>query len=121
MNWEAGRWQVSFQSRFGREEWVGPSTADTLKELSGRGIRRPLIFSPGLVTDCLETLHELAVEGRELFAAGGGAAENLQVASCLNDNEEWMAFLAQMAGSTAQGWLQSAEPAAETAILADKY
>ncbi|KAI7255979.1 hypothetical protein KC345_g11046 [Hortaea werneckii] len=111
MNWDPGQWQVTFQSRFGREEWVGPSTADTLKELSGRGIRRPLIFSPGLVTDCLETLHELAVEGRELFASGGGTAENLQVAPCLNNNEEWVEFLAQMVNRTAQGWLQPAETA----------
>lgn len=111
MNWEPGQWQVTFQSRFGREEWVGPSTADTLKELSGRGIRRPLIFSPGLVTDCLETLHELAVEGRELFASGGGAAEKLQVAPCLNDNEEWVEFLAQLVSGTAQGWHMPAETA----------
>jgi ferrochelatase len=89
MNWEPGRWEVTFQSRFGREEWVGPSTA-------------------GLVTDCLETLHELAVEGRELFASGGGAAEKLRVAPCLNDNEEWVKFLAGMVSGTAQGWLQPA-------------
>lgn len=108
MNWEPGRWEVTFQSRFGREEWVGPSTAETLKGLAGRGIRRPLIFSPGLVTDCLETLHELAVEGRELFASGGGAAEKLRVAPCLNDNEEWVEFLAGVVSGTAQGWLQPA-------------
>ncbi|NQX45393.1 ferrochelatase [Paenibacillus tritici] len=108
MKWPPERWQLSFQSRFGPETWVGPSTADTLKELSGRGIRRPLIFSPGLVTDCLETLHELAVEGRELFAAGGGAAENLEVAPCLNDTEEWISFLAGLISDTARGWLPSA-------------
>lgn len=111
MNWAPERWQISFQSRFGPEKWVGPSTADTLKELSGRGIRRPMIFSPGLVTDCLETLHELAVEGRELFASGGGTAENLTVAPCLNDHPEWIDFLAQMVNRTALGWFPAAEAA----------
>lgn len=111
MNWESGHWQVTFQSRFGPETWVGPPTAGTLKELAGRGFRRPLIFSPGLVTDCLETLHELGVEGRELFASGGGAAEKLEVAPCLNDHEEWMSFLAQLVDSTAQGWVHSPEAA----------
>ncbi|WP_405108512.1 ferrochelatase [Paenibacillus sp. FSL K6-1217] len=104
MGWTPDRWQLSFQSRFGPETWVGPSTADTLKELNGRGIRRPLIFSPGLVTDCLETLHELAVEGRELFATGGGSAERLEVAPCLNDTEEWISFLAELVSGTARGW-----------------
>lgn len=104
MGWETGRWQISFQSRFGREEWVGPSTAQVLQELSGRGIRRPMIFSPGLVTDCLETLHELAVEGREQFAAGGGQPEDFIFLPCLNDNEVWLEFLAQTVSRHAAGW-----------------
>ncbi|WNS40878.1 ferrochelatase [Paenibacillus sp. MMS20-IR301] len=111
MGWAPDRWQLTFQSRFGPEKWVGPSTADTLTGLSGRGIRRPLVFSPGLVTDCLETLHELAVEGRELYASGGGTAGNLSVAPCLNDDSEWMAFLSGLVNGTAQGWLQPAEAA----------
>lgn len=105
MNWESGRWQISFQSRFGREEWLGPSTAEVLQELSGRGIRRPMIFSPGLVTDCLETLHELAVEGREQFAAGGGQPEEFVTLPCLNNSEEWLAFLAQTVSKHAGGWV----------------
>lgn len=105
MNWEPGCWQVSFQSRFGREEWVGPSTADVLGELAGRGIRRPMIFSPGLVTDCLETLHELAIEGREQFAAGGGTAEDFIAIPCLNNNEEWLHFLSQQIKNNALGWI----------------
>lgn len=105
MNWEPGCWQVSFQSRFGREEWVGPSTADVLGELAGRGIRRPLIFSPGLVTDCLETLHELAIEGREQFAAGGGIPEDFIAVPCLNNNEKWLDFLSQQIENNALGWV----------------
>lgn len=108
MNWEPGRWQISFQSRFGREEWVGPSTEEVLKGLAGRGIRRPMIFSPGLVTDCLETLHELAVEGREHFASGGGEAGEFSAVPCLNDSREWLACLAQMVTDNAQGWQEAA-------------
>ncbi|UQZ35378.1 ferrochelatase [Paenibacillus sp. PK3_47] len=105
MNWESGSWQTSFQSRFGREEWLGPSTAEVLQELSGRGICRPAIFSPGLVTDCLETLHELAVEGREQFAAGGGQPEQFTAIPCLNDGEQWIEFLAQTVCKHAAGWV----------------
>ncbi|OME12151.1 ferrochelatase [Paenibacillus odorifer] len=104
MNWEPEHWQLSFQSRFGREEWVGPSTADVLGELAGRGIRKPLIFSPGLVTDCLETLHELAIEGREQFEAGGGQAEEFMAIPCLNNHEDWLDFLAEHVEKNAQGW-----------------
>ncbi|WP_054939392.1 ferrochelatase [Paenibacillus ihuae] len=110
MHWEPGLWQVSFQSRFGREDWLGPSTEEVLKGLAGRGICRPLIFSPGLVTDCLETLHELAVEGREHFASGGGEPGEFLSVPCLNDSEEWLIFLAQMVTDNAQGWLAAESP-----------
>ncbi|MGN7762638.1 ferrochelatase [Paenibacillus sp. 22594] len=104
MDWKPGCWQATFQSRFGREEWIGPSTSDVLKELASRGVCRPLIFSPGLVTDCLETLHELAIEGRELFEEGGGQADNLIAVPCLNENEAWIKFLAQLVERHGQGW-----------------
>ncbi len=70
-----------------------------------RGIRRPLIFSPGLVTDCLETLHELAIEGREQFAAGGGIPEDFIAVPCLNNNEKWLDFLSQQIENNALGWV----------------
>lgn len=105
MDWESDRWQVSYQSRFGREEWLGPSTADVLGELAGRGVRRPMIFSPGLVTDCLETLHELAIEGREQFVAGGGQTEDFITIPCLNNSLEWLEFLAQQVENNALGWI----------------
>ncbi|SET91821.1 ferrochelatase [Paenibacillus sp. NFR01] len=104
MGWKDGQWQIAFQSRFGREEWVGPATADVLKRLSASGVRRPLIFSPGLVTDCLETLHELAIEGRVLFAEGGGDANAFSFIPCLNAEAEWLSFMADLIRSHAQGW-----------------
>ncbi|MNW55610.1 Ferrochelatase [compost metagenome] len=104
MHWREDQWQVTYQSRFGPEEWLGPSTSDVLGELAGRGISRPLIFSPGLVTDCLETLHELAIEGREQFAEGGGNAEQFITSPCLNSNEEWLQFLKEQVEKNAIGW-----------------
>lgn len=105
MGWEQDSWELTFQSRFGREEWVGPATNEVLEGLAKRGIRRPVIFSPGLVTDCLETLHELAIEGREQFAAGGGEEGNFTAFPCLNAEAEWLSLLAQLAESNAQGWI----------------
>lgn len=104
MHWDAAQWEVTYQSRFGPEEWLGPSTGDVLQGLAGRGIQRPLIFSPGLVTDCLETLHELAVEGREQFVGGGGLAEQFIALPCLNSNKDWLEFLADLVEKNALGW-----------------
>lgn len=104
MGWEQDRYEVTFQSRFGPEKWVGPATDEVLGQLAGRGIKRPLIFSPGLVTDCLETLHELAIEGREQFAAGGGEAGQFSAAPCLNDHAQWLDFLSQQVKKNAMGW-----------------
>ncbi|WP_379132892.1 ferrochelatase [Paenibacillus sp. sgz500958] len=104
MGWSTGSWELSYQSRFGSEQWVGPSTTEVLKRLSSRGILNPLIFSPGLVTDCLETLYELAVEGQEEFTAGGGSADTFHVAPCLNAEDEWLRFLANLISRNALGW-----------------
>lgn len=104
MGWREEDWQISFQSRFGPEEWVGPSTEETLKSLHARGISSPMIFSPGLVTDCLETLHELNVEGREHFQASGGQPERFQFAPCLNDEPEWLSFLTRLVERNSTGW-----------------
>ncbi len=110
MGWEPGRWQLSYQSRFGPEAWLGPSTAETLAGLPKRGFRRPLVFSPGLVTDCLETLHELAAEGAEQFASGGGDPQALTVAPCLNDCPEWLDSLADRIRSETLGWIEDRVP-----------
>jgi len=104
MGWDSARYEVTFQSRFGPEEWVGPATDEVLGKLAERGIKRPLIFSPGLVTDCLETLHELAIEGREQFAAGGGEAQKFNAAPCLNNHAQWLDFLSQQVQKNALGW-----------------
>jgi ferrochelatase len=92
--WREAEYTVCFQSRFGPEKWLEPSTADVLKSLHGRGIRRPLVVAPGFTTDCLETLDELGNEGRQEFAHGGGDPSLYRVCPCLNDLDEWIAAMA---------------------------
>ncbi len=94
LGWPEDYYEVAFQSRFGREEWLKPYLQPRLTELYGDGIHRPAIVSPGFTTDCLETLHELAIDGRKLFADGGGNPEDYRVISCLNAEPEWLDYLA---------------------------
>ena len=96
MGWTDRDYTVAFQSRFGPEKWLGPSTADVLKGLHGRGIRKPLVVAPGFTTDCLETLDELGNEGRDEFAHGGGDPALYRVCPCLNDRPEWIQTMADL-------------------------
>jgi ferrochelatase len=102
LGWRQSDYTVAFQSRFGPEKWVGPSTAEVLKGLHARGVRRPLVVTPGFTTDCLETLDELGNDGRDEFAAGGGDPGNYRLCACMNDQPEWIGAMAQLvtAGST---------------------
>jgi ferrochelatase len=104
MGWSADQWRISFQSRFGPEKWLEPYTDETLEGLHPQGIRAPLVFSPGFVTDCLETLDELGNEGREQFAEGGGDPHHYHLAACLNAHPAFMDALAQMVRANAGGW-----------------
>ena len=76
---------VSFQSRFGRAKWLDPATDTTLEELPAKGITKIAIFAPGFSADCLETLEELAIRGRESFEEKGGT--HFAYIPCLNDSE----------------------------------
>ncbi|HCI51951.1 MAG TPA: ferrochelatase [Gallionella sp.] len=94
---------VSFQSRFGRAEWIKPYTTATLLELGRQKTRRVDIVCPGFVGDCLETLEEIAMEGREDFQhAGGGEYHYIP---CLNDRDDWMRALTDLVMDNLQGWL----------------
>ena len=96
MDWADTSYTVSFQSRFGPEKWIQPSTAEVLKGLPGRGVRRPLVVAPGFTTDCLETLDELGNEGRAEFAAGGGDPSAYALCPCLNDQDRFIRLLAEL-------------------------
>ena len=96
MRWPEDFYTVSYQSRFGPEKWLEPSTAEVLKTLAGRGVRRPLVVAPGFTTDCLETLDELGNEGRAEFAAGGGDASAYALCPCLNADDRFIDLLARL-------------------------
>lgn len=104
MSWQADNWIMCYQSRFGPEKWLEPATGAVLEALHGQGAASPLAFSPGFVTDCLETLDELGHEGRAQFAAGGGSAGQYHLAACLNAQPAFLDFLAALVARNAQGW-----------------
>jgi ferrochelatase len=97
------QWTLAFQSRFGRAKWLTPYTADTLTKLGRAGVNRVDVFCPGFVADCLETLEEIAIEGRELFTRAGG--KELHAVPCLNAHPMWMSALTDLALRHLQGWL----------------
>lgn len=82
---------VSFQSRLGRDPWLTPYTDHVLEELPQKGIKRLAVMCPAFVADCLETLEEIAMEGKESFIAAGGT--EFQHIPCLNDHPAWIGFL----------------------------
>lgn len=98
----AERVQVTFQSRFGKAEWLQPYTQPTLEQLARDGIGRVDVFCPGFVADCLETLEEIALECRAAFLAHGGKA--LHYIPALNDSEPWIDALAALARRQLSGW-----------------
>lgn len=80
---------TTFQSRFGRTEWVGPATDEVLRKLAGSGVKKVAVFCPSFVADCLETLEEIAIRGKETFLAAGG--EELRLIPSLNSHPLWVA------------------------------
>jgi ferrochelatase len=104
-------YQVTFQSRFGRARWLEPYTDVTLRKLAQQGHERVDVICPGFVADCLETLEEIGIEGRNTFLAAGGKAFHL--IPCLNDSPAWIDALAKLAIHHLQGWPTQPESAAE--------
>ncbi|MGH7161955.1 MAG: ferrochelatase, partial [Planctomycetota bacterium] len=94
-----GDWSVSFQSRFGREEWLTPYTDETLRQLRGVGVD---VVCPGFPADCLETLEEIAIQNRELFRAAGGGA--YRYVPALNDAPHHVEALASLVRRAMSGW-----------------
>jgi len=89
-----GAWRVTFQSRFGKAEWLQPYTADTLAQLAAQKLRRLDVICPGFPGDCLETLEEIAIEGKEIYQhAGGGAYAYIP---CLNERDDWLHAMADI-------------------------
>ena len=95
---------VAFQSRFGRAKWLEPATDATLARLGAEG-RKVAIVAPGFSADCLETLEELAIRGRDTFLAAGGT--DFAYLPCLNDSAEGMAMLRNIIAAELAGWVES--------------
>jgi len=100
---DAKLWSLAFQSRFGKAEWLRPYTVDTLRALGKQGMRRVDVYCPGFVSDCLETLEEIGLEGMQTFIGSGG--KELHAIPCLNEHPLWIAALADIAMRNLQGWL----------------
>ena len=97
------RWNQTYQSLFGREEWLKPYTDDTLTKLAKSGVKRVFVMLPGFTADCLETIDEIGHESREIFLAAGG--EELHQCRCLNDHPAWIAAMKAILLEEGQGWL----------------
>ncbi|MCE1241146.1 MAG: ferrochelatase [Azonexaceae bacterium] len=96
------RYQITFQSRFGKAEWLQPYTAPTLQDWGKSGLRRVDVICPGFVADCLETLEEIAQEGRDDFLQAGG--REYHYIPALNEDADWIAALADLAERHLAGW-----------------
>jgi ferrochelatase len=99
---EDGSWTTTFQSRFGREEWLKPYTDATVKALGQKGMKRIDVVCPGFSADCLETIEEIGEENAGYFREAGG--ETLSYIPCLNTRDDHLDFLVQLSLQHMQGW-----------------
>ena len=99
----AEQYQICFQSRFGKAQWLQPYTTATLEKWAHAGIARVDVICPGFAADCLETLEEIALEGRDDFLAAGG--KSYHYIPALNEDPAWIEALAQLAERHLAGWL----------------
>jgi len=95
---------VSFQSRFGRAKWLEPATDTSLAAYPKQGVTNVAVAAPGFSADCLETLEELGIRGRETFERAGG--KQFALLDCLNDSRESVAMLEQLIERELAGWLE---------------
>ncbi|MFC6444970.1 ferrochelatase [Shinella zoogloeoides] len=103
LGWSEEKLVVTFQSRFGPEEWLQPYTDKTVEKLAQEGVKRIAVLNPGFVSDCLETLEEIAEQAAESFLHNGG--EKFAHIPCLNDSPEGMAVLEAVVRRELSGWI----------------
>lgn len=96
------QWKLSFQSRFGKAEWLKPYTSEVLHQLPKEGVKKLDVMCPGFPADCLETLEEIAMEGKEEFLTAGG--EQYRYIACLNDQPAAISALADLVQNHLLGW-----------------
>jgi protoporphyrin/coproporphyrin ferrochelatase len=95
--------KLTFQSRFGRDEWIKPYTDKTVEALAREGVKRIAIVTPGFAADCLETLEEIAEENKQIFLEHGG--EKFSYIPCLNDSESGVGVLVHLIERELEGWV----------------
>jgi protoporphyrin/coproporphyrin ferrochelatase len=100
---EGSKLLLTFQSRFGNDEWLQPYTDRTIEKLAKDGVRRIAVVMPGFAADCLETLEEIAQENAEIFRHNGG--EEFSAIPCLNDSDAGMDVIRQLVLRELQGWI----------------
>jgi protoporphyrin/coproporphyrin ferrochelatase len=103
LGWKRSEWTQSFQSLFGRDEWLKPYTEATLKRLAAEGKKRVFVAMPGFTADCLETVDEIGHEAREAFVHAGG--QELRACPCLNDSPTWIDAMEEILRDEGQGWM----------------
>lgn len=106
LGWAPGKLRVTFQSRFGRAEWLKPYTDATLAALPGEGIKRVAVVAPGFAADCLETLEEIALQGREIFEHAGG--DRFAYLPCLNASPPGIEMMQNLLARELEGWVRPA-------------
>ena len=100
---DASKLLLTFQSRFGNDEWLQPYTDKTIEALANKGTKRIAVVTPGFSADCLETLEEIAQENAEIFLHNGG--EEFSAIPCLNDSDAGMDVIRQLVLRELQGWI----------------
>ncbi len=103
LGWDEHKLRFTFQSRFGNAEWLQPYTDKTIEELAAEGVKRLAVVTPGFSADCVETLEEIAMQGRETFEEAGG--EQYALLPCLNDTADSIAMLSGIIRRELGGWL----------------
>lgn len=103
LGWDEQKLQMSFQSRFGKAEWLQPYTEPTLVKLAESGVKKVMVAAPAFVSDCVETLEEMAIEAREAFLAAGG--EEFELIPCLNASEGAIDLFETLAREELAGWI----------------
>ncbi len=103
MGWTANQAPLAFQSKFGRDKWLEPATTDMIDDLAKVGVRRLAVITPGFVSDCIETLEEIAIAAKEQFVGLGG--EKFSAVPCLNDEPEMLAMLETITRREIAGWV----------------
>jgi ferrochelatase len=106
------KYLITFQSRFGKAEWLQPYTQATLEKLGREGKARVDVICPGFVADCLETLEEIAMECKDAFLSSGG--KEFHYIPCVNERPDWIAALGQVVSTHLSGWpvVAQSDPAA---------